>query len=532
MDRGIAAVNAGREKGAAISTWLRPAAQVGVTALAFALASTFSSLFQQASGASYLFAPAAVIFAAAAAFGPRGILGVALGALFERWGAANTLAGGLAFMAVHAGTAAITAAALHAPVGGSGRRLQRAFLFGALLANLWSALAGPLVLRSLGFIPQTFAAFADTAVPWWMSDVASTCVLGAPLLLLLRPEALITPPDLELTLDWLRRPRGALNCLAQVLLGAVPLYVLAEDGRGAFPHWLTVPLSYPMALAALQGGAGPAMLMNCVVSVAYLAIYFTSPDTAAADFESVAPAYATVGFFTLFAWVGGPLAGRNRLLLRRVREQQQHLELDFERTVASLAAAIEAKDATTEGHVQRVAQLSAMVGRQLGMSDAELRTLRYGALLHDVGKIGVPERVLNKPGPLDAAEKRQMERHVEIGLRIVRDVEWLREIEPLIRFHQERWDGKTAGVAYPGYFGLLGEQIPLGARVLAVVDAFDAITHDRPYRRGRPMRAALSELESGAGEQFDARVVEALVSVVRREQLVVESGPHAAVAQA
>jgi putative nucleotidyltransferase with HDIG domain len=330
--------------------------------------------------------------------------------------------------------------------------------------------------------------------------------------------------------DWLRRSRGALSCLVQLAGGGVLLFLWSHGRPGPFPHWLTVPLSYPMALAALQGGAGPAMLMNGAASLLYLAIYFSSPDAAVMDYVSVAPAYATVGFFTLFAWIGGPLAGRNKRLLARVRDQQQRLELDFERTVASLAAAIEAKDATTEGHVQRVAQLAAMVGRNLGMTDLELRVLRYGSLLHDVGKIGVPERVLNKPGPLTPSEKREMERHVEIGLRIVRDVEWLREIEPLIRYHQERWDGATTGVAFPGYFGLAGEDIPLGARVLAVVDAFDAITHDRPYRRGRPMRAAIDELEREAGKQFDPRVVEALVSIVRREHLVAESGPYAAIA--
>jgi putative nucleotidyltransferase with HDIG domain len=530
MNRGTPAVESVKGNTGPTPSRLRALAEIAGTAAAFALASSFSSLFQQASGASYLFAPAAVIFAASIAFGVRGVAGVALGTLFERWGGASTPAGAVAFMLVHGVTAGIGAWMLRTPVGGSGRRLQRVFAYGCLLPNLWSAVAGPLVLAGLDFIPRTFASVIDTGLPWWMSDIAATCVLGAPLLLLLRPEALLTPADIDLMRDWLRRSRGALSCLLQLVGGGVLLFLWSHGRPGPFPHWLTVPLSYPMALAALQGGAGPAMLMNGAASLLYLAIYFSSPDAAVMDYVSVAPAYATVGFFTLFAWIGGPLAGRNKRLLARVRDQQQRLELDFERTVASLAAAIEAKDATTEGHVQRVAQLAAMVGRHLGMTDLELRILRYGSLLHDVGKIGVPERVLNKPGPLTPSEKREMERHVEIGLRIVRDVEWLRDIEPLIRYHQERWDGATTGTAYPGYFGLAGEDIPLGARVLAVVDAFDAITHDRPYRRGRPMRAAIDELEREAGKQFDPRVVEALVSIVRREHLVAESGPYAAIA--
>jgi putative nucleotidyltransferase with HDIG domain len=238
-------------------------------------------------------------------------------------------------------------------------------------------------------------------------------------------------------------------------------------------------------------------------------------DPAALLQEVLAPGYTTVGVFSVFALVGGWLAGRNRHLLDQVRAHELQLERDFERTVASLAAAIEAKDPTTEGHVQRVAHLAVLVGRRLTMGDRELRILRYGAMLHDVGKIGVPETILNKPDGLTPAEKQVMEEHVEIGLRIIRDVEALHEVEPLIRYHQERWDGVRAGVRFPGYFGLAGEEIPLSARVLSVVDAFDAITHDRPYRRGAPVEAALEELRREAGRQFDPRLVEILTDVLR-----------------
>jgi len=203
-----------------------------------------------------------------------------------------------------------------------------------------------------------------------------------------------------------------------------------------------------------------------------------------------------------------------------VQAQQLQLELDFERTVASLAAAIEAKDPTTEGHVQRVARLSVLVGRRLGLGEPKLRILHYGAMLHDVGKIGVPEEILNKPGDLTAAEKELMEQHVEIGLRIIRGVEALQEVDPLIRYHQERWDGARSGVRYPGYFGLSGEEIPEEARILSVVDAYDAITHDRPYRLGRPVDVALEELRREAGRQFDPRMVEALIAVVEEEGLL------------
>jgi putative two-component system response regulator len=108
-----------------------------------------------------------------------------------------------------------------------------------------------------------------------------------------------------------------------------------------------------------------------------------------------------------------------------------------------------------------------------------------------------------------------MEEHVEIGLRIIRGVEVLKEVDPLIRYHQERWDGARAGVRYAGYFGLRAEEIPLGARILAAVDAFDAITHDRPYRRGAPVEAAIAELREESGRQFDPRLVEVLIDVLK-----------------
>jgi len=236
--------------------------------------------------------------------------------------------------------------------------------------------------------------------------------------------------------------------------------------------------------------------------------------------EVVVPAYAVLVFFSAFGIVGGYLAGRNRQLLERIRSQQSQLERDFERTVRSLAAAIEAKDRTTVGHVQRVADLAVRVGEELGMDDVELTRLRYAALLHDVGKIGVPEAVLNKPGPLDPGETAVMQQHVEIGLKILGSIDVLRDVLPLVEYHQERWDGRRQGVDYPGYFGLSGEAIPLGARVLAVVDAFDAMTNDRPYRPAGGLEVALEELRREAGAQFDPQVVD----IVRR--LVSSEGPN------
>jgi hypothetical protein len=485
------------------------------TIFVFKIASELASLFSRPDGISFLFPPAGVSLAAGAAFGVWGVMGVILGIVLSPWGAAVTPPGLLVSCLANGLSAGLPAWLLRRAHGGSGRRLQRAFFFGCVLNNLASAAVGSAGLPLVRGGALEVRGLAHNFVFWWVADLAAAVVVGLPLLLALRPHALLAEPDRLLLRQWLRDRRAPGQSAALVIAGVVPVLAVVRLGWD-FPHWLSVALVAPIALASLQGGAGPAILVNSFASIAYLTVLLAFPSHPSAELEAVlAPAYTTVGFFSTFALIGGWLAGKNRRLLDRVRAQQVQLERDFERTVASLAAAIEAKDPTTEGHVQRVAQLAVLVGQRLGLDERRVRILRYGAMLHDVGKIGVPEGVLNKPGTLTTAEKNLMELHVEIGLRIIRDVEALREVDPLIRYHQERWDGARSEVRYPGYFGLAGEQIPEGARILAVVDAFDAITHDRPYRSGSPVETAVEELRREAGRQFDPRVVEALIAVVR-----------------
>lgn len=505
--------------------WWARVLQVAGTALLFALSSEAASHISRPNGAAVLFPPAGISMAVGAAFGLWGVAGVLLGVAVSPWGVATTLPGLLVSLLANGVTAAMPAWLLRYPVGGTGRRLQRVFLWGALLNSGASAVIGTAGWLWLGRLAPAVRDVAQHFFSWWVANLAAAVVLGLPLLLVVHPDLVLAPADRVLLRDWLRGRKQPLESAALLLAGMAPILVLIGLGWG-FPHWLSVLLVAPIALAALQGGAGPALVVNSLTSTVYLAALLAAPRDAAADLDRIlAPGYTTVGFFSALALIGGWLAGRNRRLLDRVRAQQEQLERDFERTVASLAAAIEAKDPTTEGHVQRVAQLSVLVGRKLGLDSRRLRVLRYGAMLHDVGKIGVPERILNKPGGLSADEKELMEQHVEIGLRIIRDVEALRDVEPLIRYHQERWDGARDGVRYPGYFGLAGEAIPEEARILSVVDAFDAITHDRPYRRGVPVEIAIEELRRESGRQFDPRLVDTLVEVLREGEWLPASRP-------
>jgi HD-GYP domain-containing protein (c-di-GMP phosphodiesterase class II) len=154
-------------------------------------------------------------------------------------------------------------------------------------------------------------------------------------------------------------------------------------------------------------------------------------------------------------------------------------------------------------HLHDVAKLALAVGRELDMSPEDLDEVARAAELHDVGKVAIPDAILNKPGPLDEAEWGFMRRHTIIGERILLSAPALRPVARLVRSSHERWDGG----GYPD--GLAGEEIPLGARIVCVCDAFDAMTTDRPYRPRMRTEAALAELRAGAGTQFDPRVVKA-----------------------
>ncbi|HVI75865.1 MAG TPA: HD domain-containing phosphohydrolase [Anaeromyxobacteraceae bacterium] len=186
------------------------------------------------------------------------------------------------------------------------------------------------------------------------------------------------------------------------------------------------------------------------------------------------------------------------------------LEAGYLATLRSLVSAIDAKDPSTRGHSDRVAELAVAVGRELGVDDVELKALAYGGLLHDVGKIGIPEALLHKAGRLAPAELEQMRAHPAIGADILRGVAFLEAAAPAVRSHHERWDG----TGYPDR--LAGEAIPLVARVVNAADTFDACTSVRPYQEAIPAEAALDVLQRLRGTQIDPTVCDALVRVMRR----------------
>jgi HD-GYP domain-containing protein (c-di-GMP phosphodiesterase class II) len=197
-------------------------------------------------------------------------------------------------------------------------------------------------------------------------------------------------------------------------------------------------------------------------------------------------------------------------LLTKLRTYATELELNYDSTLKALMAALDEKNAATEGHSERVAQLTLAIAREMGVPDERLNDIERGALLHDVGKVGVPDSVLHKPQTLTQKEWQAMQRHPLLAGLLVSKVGLLEGALPILLYHHERFDGQ----GYP--FGLAGDKIPLEARIFAVVDAYDAITCDRPYRKALSHQEALEEIVENAGGQFDPSVIEAFKRVLER----------------
>lgn len=183
-----------------------------------------------------------------------------------------------------------------------------------------------------------------------------------------------------------------------------------------------------------------------------------------------------------------------------------------EMAARSILSALDAKDHYTFGHSMRVAYYSLVLGKELGLDNEELYDLELAGLFHDIGKIGIPDKVLLKPTRLDEDEFLQMKKHPEWSAQILEGFDHFQEIAYCTRHHHERYDGR----GYPD--GLRGEEIPLFSRILLITDTFDAMTSSRPYRKGLSFETAYEELEEFAGSQFDPNLVKAFITAMKKEQ--------------
>jgi putative nucleotidyltransferase with HDIG domain len=202
------------------------------------------------------------------------------------------------------------------------------------------------------------------------------------------------------------------------------------------------------------------------------------------------------------------MAGSIEALVRRLKQALRQNQELFLETIRTLAAAIDAKDPYTRGHSERVSSYSMAIARHLGLTQEEVFRVRIASILHDVGKLGIRDGILNKPGGLTEDEFDIMRQHTAIGAQIMEPIRMLKDIIPGIRNHHETWDG----TGYPDK--LKGEEIPLVARIIGAADTFDAMTTNRPYQEARELEFVLEKLRAMSGSRFDPKVVDALLAAV------------------
>jgi putative nucleotidyltransferase with HDIG domain len=251
-----------------------------------------------------------------------------------------------------------------------------------------------------------------------------------------------------------------------------------------------------------------------VVSVAWI---LTSDELArrlafdSGDVERYLQSVKGLGFVALTA-VG--LFAVSRRYLRRVEDSTARLRAAYDETLAGWAAALDIRDRSTAQHTERVTTRTVELARRFGYEGARLDDVRRGATLHDIGKMGVPDEVLGKQGPLTDEEWVLMRKHPELAVQMLQGIDYLRDALAIPRCHHEKWDGS----GYPA--GLVREQIPLEARLFAVVDVYDAITSVRPYRQPMPPEEARATIEAGTGTHFDPAVVDAFLALIDDEERV------------
>jgi HD-GYP domain-containing protein (c-di-GMP phosphodiesterase class II) len=335
--------------------------------------------------------------------------------------------------------------------------------------------------------------------------------------------AAMTEPQeiMEAAVDELHRAFGYFLCA--VIRIREDGYVYTAAGRGeafvalARRHW-----SQPRA-AGLIGRCLRERRAVIVRDVSEAPDYCPTDETADVRSELVVPLWMgddLIGALNLEEVRPGAFDEDDARLVRTIADQIgsalrsatlfERLESAYLGTAEALAAALEAKDSYTTEHSRAVVEQACRVGAELELSEVELQTLRLAAIFHDVGKLAVPEAILNKRGPLTDAERVEIECHTVVGERILAPVDFLAGVLPLVRHEHERWDGR----GYPDR--LCGEAIPLGSRIILVCDAYDAMLSDRPYRAALSFTQAREELVRGAGTQFDERVVGALLALLER----------------
>ncbi|MCS7182328.1 MAG: HD domain-containing protein [Thermoanaerobaculum sp.] len=495
--------------------WLRGGVPFALILTAWALGNRLASLFEFMPGVTFFFPAAAVTAVGTVWLGPWAALAVWTANFLSPWGAAvGTLRTGV-FGLPEVVFCLLLVSALRRAHRWHEKRLSGIVFWGLACGTMASALLGTVLLHLLP--PPGFTVFPGKSwvafFSWWFSDLVAASTLGLAGMVLVRPQALLRPSEELHFRQWWRRS-GFIPVGLGSLAAAALVWVLAGT-TGAKPHWL-VPLFLPaIAVAAFQGGTGAALVTNGWVSALHLAsvVGFGHPNVGQVTAELVTT-YVQLLLVTSLAWLLGSQAAANRQLVQQVERQKFALEEALEQIALLLAQTLESRERGSRGHAQRVAELSLKVAQALNLPAEEQKKLRRAALLHDIGKVGVGEGMLNQPVELTGEGRDQLRRLLWRTVANLQRVELLREVLAIVEAVGERWDGKTTG-EFPGRLGLQGEEIPLAARIIAAVRAYDAMTHPKPWRPARTREEAVAELWRCSGSQFDPQVVKVLTEILR-----------------
>lgn len=389
------------------------------------------------------------------------------------------------------------------------------YLFPALslIPNIW-------VIFSFFLVLSVFAEFIPVDLPMAGSitigfpvDFVVILVYGPALAMLISAISAIISEVLEKKTSWYKIIFNASQYALSIgVAGFVYQYVGGVVGFQNFFKFF-----FPAALCAFVYCLINLILVTMVISLDQRGGIATIWKI---NFKEILPSYlaeAPMGFLMAIVYVEVGIIGillffLPLLLARRSFELYTKMRKVYLDTIRALAAAIDAKDPYTKGHSERVAQTSVALVQELNLSEKEIDNIEYAALLHDIGKIGIDERILGKNDGLTGKEFERIKEHTIMGAKIIEPVEFLKDSYKTIYHHHERYDGD----GYPD--GLKGEDIPISARIIAVADAYDAMGSDRPYRKKLKQDKIMKELTEQSGKQFDPEVVKALILILDRER--------------
>jgi response regulator RpfG family c-di-GMP phosphodiesterase len=298
---------------------------------------------------------------------------------------------------------------------------------------------------------------------------------------------------------------AAYIAITSTILGAI----LLSDLK--FIEYLMVVFALPIGMSSFIIRPSSSFIFAAFTSILY---------TIASVFANYAWEYNLTAILALFAlafmtWVTAYLLEntiqKNNDLVLDLQHTNQNIRQAYESTLEGWSRALEIRDRETQGHTQRVTQMTMRMARLMNFTEEQLCHIRRGALLHDIGKLGIPDEILHKPGPLTEQELNIMRTHTQIAHNLLSPIEYLKPALNIPSYHHEKWDG----TGYP--HKLKGEGIPLEARIFAIIDVYDAISHDRPYRKAWPKQKAIEYILAESGKHFDPNVVEIFIKEIQNE---------------